>query len=732
MKKKLCLLLMGLLCLTGRAIPADPTPIKVTQPDGSELTVTLHGDEFFHFTTTADGYTVVKNTAGYYTYARLDGENLVSSGIIAHDKSQRSAADRAFLATVPKRLTSAAQGQAGTMKLNRRNSVMRRVGADGLMDYDNFRGLIILINYTDRKFSMSNPGDFYNDMVNTHDYTGYSVNGRNVRMPGSVRDYFYDNSAHIFDPVFDVVGPVNVNYASTYHQGTNNSEVVFNAALEAADSLVNFNDYDTDGDGYVDMVFFLVAGLSSNYSGNDENLLWPHMYYLFRTPPHDGVRFGLYACSTEIAGWASYRSDINGIGTFCHEFGHVLGLPDLYDTDYSGSGGESRNPGDWSVMASGSGSNYGRNPVGYSLYERYALGFTTPVKITDAGTLTIDPLDQSNVGYRLDTPNDGEFFLIENRQSGKWDRYLPGHGMMVARVDSTNASIWWNNQVNCNPNHMYYELLRASYRGNDSDSDPFPGTAGVTSLTNFTNPSLLTWNKSFNDYALTDIAETDGIITVNVEEDKSILTVLEDFEQMPETDDPSATGVQGVFSRWDFVKCSVVGAVGGGRAVGMKKPSQITTSTAIRENPYMVRFAVNNPTTVEAKVKFSYSTDGGETWKSPAEGQISIPANSSESAVVRLSLDAPVMLRFNQIAGSNKSCCFLDDIKLYYKDTWPVEPLLGDVDGDGEVNIADVNAVIDLILSGAGNTSKLNADVNNDGEINIADVNLIISLIIKG
>ena len=732
MKKNLCLLLVGLLCLTGRAIPADPTPIRVTQPDGSQLTVTLHGDEFFHFTSTADGYTVVKNAAGYYTYARLEGDNLVSSGIVAHDKSQRSAADRAFLATVPKGLTSAAQGQAGSMKLSRRNSAMRRVGADGLMDYENFRGLIILTNYTDKKFTMSKPGEFYNDMVNAHDYTGYTVNGRNVRMPGSVRDYFYDNSAHIFDPVFDVVGPVNVNYPSTYHQGTNNSEIVFNDAIEAADSLVNFSDYDTDGDGYVDMVFFLVAGLSSYYSGNNENLLWPHMYYLFRTPEHDGVRFGLYACSTEIAGWSGYRSDINGIGTFCHEFGHVLGLPDLYDTDYSGSGGESRNPGDWSVMASGSGSNYGRNPVGYSLYERYALGFTTPVKIKEAGSLTIEPLDQSNVGYRLDTPNDKEFFLIENRQSGKWDRYLPGHGMMVARVDSVNERIWWNNEVNCNPNHMYYELLRADYRGGDTASDPFPGTSEVTSITNFTNPSLLTWDKSFNDYALTGIAETDGIITLNVEEDNSILTIVEDFELMPENEDLNATGVQGVFSRWDFVKCSVVDVVGGGQAVGMKKPSQITTSSTISENPYMVRFSVTNPTSVDAKVKFSYSIDKGETWKSPAEGQLTIYAGSTESAMVRLNLDAPVMLRFNQIAGSNKSCCFLDDIKLFYKDTWPVEPVIGDVDLDGEVNIADVNAVIDMILSGADPTPELNGDVNGDGEVNIADVNLIINLIIKG
>ena len=92
----------GLLCLMAQAIPADPTPATVTQPDGQTLTVTLHGDEFFHFTTTSDGYTVVKNAAGFYTYARLDGDRLVASNTVARDEANRTAADRATLAKLPK------------------------------------------------------------------------------------------------------------------------------------------------------------------------------------------------------------------------------------------------------------------------------------------------------------------------------------------------------------------------------------------------------------------------------------------------------------------------------------------------------------------------------------------------------------------------------------------------------------------------------------------------------
>ena len=632
---------MGLLCLVAYAVPADPTPAVVTQPDGTTLTVVLHGDEFYHFTTTTDGYTVVKDAAGYYNYAILDGDQLVSSGRQAKDLIHRNAGDRSFLATISKRLTSPAGLNAGRHMLGKRNAGMRRVGAEGMMDYENFKGLIILINYSNKKFSMTNANEFYDDMVNTHDFTGYTLNNRFVPMTGSVRDYFYDNSSQQFDPVFDIIGPVDVNYSSTYPQSTSRADVIFHAALDSVDQVIDFSDYDSDGDGYVDMIFFLVAGFSANYGGNNQNYLWPHMYYLFNEPQRDGVLFWLYACSTEIAGWEGYSNyyDVNGIGTFCHEFGHVLGLPDLYDTDYEGSGGESRNPGEWSVMAGGSGNNFGRNPVGYSLYERYALGFTQPLVLDQAGVYELPALDLSNQGYRLNTPNKDEFFLIENRQPGKWDRFLPGHGMMVARVDSTNEYVWWSNEVNCDPKHMYYELLRASYVGRDSDSDPFPGTAGVTSITNFTTPNLLTWNKIFNDYSIFDIAEQGSIISFSLKPDSSILTIEEDFESMPVTSEQSAKGVPGVFSKWDFSKCAVeevedTAWCNGHRAVAMKRPSMITTSAPLEIMPFAVKFSVYNPTTTESNFRLSYSLDKGENWISPEEGMATAPAKSMASAMV--------------------------------------------------------------------------------------------------
>ena len=735
MRKSFMFLALGLMCLVARAIPADPTPVKVAQPDGTTLTIVLHGDEFYHFTTTLDGYTVVRNDKGLYTYARVEGDKLVPTSMVAHDAAQRSAAERASLNPVTKMLTSPKLVREGQQMKGRRNSAMRRVESDENMDYGNFRGLIILINYTDKQFSMLEPNSFYDDMVNTHDFTGYTQDdGKFVPMTGSVRDYYYDNSNHIFDPTFDIVGPVNVNYKCTYPRGYSQPGPIFHAALQAIDADVNFRDYDMDGDGYVDMVFFLVAGFSSSYGGNNDNYLWPHMYYLYDAPMLDGKRFSLYACSTELSGWEGYGGryyDIDGIGTICHEFSHVLGLPDLYDTDYGEGGGQSLNPNHWSIMSGGHGDEYGRNPVGYSLYERYSLGFARPQLIHEDTQITLPPLDTSNTGCRLNTHNTHEFFLIENRQYGKWDRFLPGSGMLIARVDSTDERVWVYNEVNCDPNHMYYELLRADYQGYDGPNDPFPGASDITSITNRTTPNLRTWNQSMSDIIFTDINVTNKILTFNAMRDTTIKSVFEDFEAMPETSNQNATNVAGTFCNWTFSKSAIAAPeqdnCNGSHAVAMKKPSSITMTTTLKEIPYAVNFTVFNPTAQDAKIRIYYSFDKGETWETPLNSDFTALGKSESSAFINLPTDAPIMLRFAQIAGKDKASIYLDDIKLYYDDVWQLH-VDGDVNLDGELTIADVNAAISLVLDGQ---QLPEGDVNGDGEVNIADVNMIIDFLLR-
>ena len=498
--------------LTSLADVACPEPATVRQPDGTLLTIVLHGDEFCNYTTTADGYTVVLCTDGYYRYARLDGGNLVSTGITAHNAGSRSAAERSWTATAQRNIAPAMSTSANDIK-NAQRAMRRKLhGVSGNINYSKFRGLVILVEYNDCQFIREDAHDAWNDILNKHDYNGYTDTYTNnfVNYTGSVRDYFYDNSNHIFDPVFDVYGPVKVNYSQYYVNQHENAQTLMSAALSAADSQINFRDYDQNGDGVVDMVFFIVAGGGSNYSSiNDSRLLWPHASSISKSV--DGIRTGRYACSTELQGSPADRN-LAGIGTICHEFSHVLGLADLYDTDYE-TGGQSIHPGKWDLMAGGSYLNSSRTPSGYSVYQRYALGFSTPTKAS-TGTNTLIAGDD---GLRINSRVANEFFLLENRQQqSKWDAYLPGHGMLVWRVDSTNTDVWENNRPNAVPDHLYCELLRAGGADPNSAalaSDPFPGSKGIHSLTNTTTPSLLSWTGVPTPMVVNDINENNGVIT---------------------------------------------------------------------------------------------------------------------------------------------------------------------------------------------------------------------------
>ena len=496
--------------MTASAIPAHPRPMDVTQSDGSKLTVRLVGDEFYHRSMTTDGYTLLQRSNGDYVYAVESGSTLVASDVVAHNPQMRNANELRMLSKLQKGLTDktlVAQGQAMHASRDQLNASIKT-------DYQDFRGLLVLINYNDRTFNYG--GDYFEAMMNQKNYTGfYRTDGSFVPCTGSARDYYFDNSMGLFDPQFDVAGPVTVNYSCTSPNGTSVSNI-FISAINALNPTIDFSRYDGDGDGVVDMIYFVVAGYTSNFSGNNSGYLWPHQSTLYSYQRYDGVYLGRYSCSGEIYGWEDYGdTDPDGIGTICHEFTHALGLMDLYDTNYE-QNGQSNDPGDWDVMAGGSYMNNSRTPVGFSLWERYRLGFADPVEIDEKRTgYSLEPLNTSNTGYWIATPNDNEFFMLENRQQTGWDTYLPGHGMLITRVEY-NQSVWSRNTINANASHMYLELLRAG-NGNGSHShDPFPGTNHVTAINNLTTPSLLTWSGLANEYGLDNIAENDGIITFNV------------------------------------------------------------------------------------------------------------------------------------------------------------------------------------------------------------------------
>ncbi|MBO4464517.1 MAG: M6 family metalloprotease domain-containing protein, partial [Prevotella sp.] len=516
-----------------KAIPAYPGLMSRQQPDGTTLSVRLQGDEYLSFTTTADGYTVTRRADGFYCYARLNADGqLEPTDRVARDADQRSDDERQWLQGVGKHLMPAMSADAAARQ-QRDHAMQARARAAAQAksphyDYSNFRGLVILVEYKDRKFSREDYPEMVNDMLNQEGYQGYGTVGSGI-FTGSVRDYFHDNSNGIFTPQFDVAGPFTLSVSETYPNQTAKSAQLMKKVVEAADEEVDFSQYDLNQDGVVDMVYIIFAGYGSNF-GEGSKYIWPHASEFYNPDTwnyiyKDGVRLGRYACSTEMYGIEGQTGFdfFDGIGTICHEFSHVLGLMDLYDTDYEKSGGESNHPDDWSVMSGGSYLNIGRTPAGYNLYERYSLGFATPEVITEEGSYELESLGEANVGYRLDTQVRKEFFLIENRQqSSKWDKYLPGHGMLVFRVDSTNTHVWQNNTVNCNPDHNYFVMLRAGGTSSTGKSDPFPGTKRVTTLNNTTTPAnLLTWSGKPSVLGFENISEKNGkiyfdIVDVNV------------------------------------------------------------------------------------------------------------------------------------------------------------------------------------------------------------------------
>ena len=525
------------------AIPAAPGAVKVQQPDGSYVTILLHGDEWQHFSTTTDGYTVVKNDKGFYVYAQCENGMLTATEMVAHDIEYRSASEQAFVAQTTKYLKPDMPESTRMMKRQvelheAQKLAVRRAQANGhraaQYDYSKFRGLIILVEWKDKSFSREDYKDIATDMVNTENYTGYD----NVKCTGSVYDYFVDNSLGKFQPQFDVVGPVKLNNYTQYSYGADDYAYlrITKAVIDAVDPQVNFKDYDGDGDGVVDLVFFIFAGNGANYTGNDQRLWWPHRASLYdisnnRSIQKDNVRLYDYASSVELYGYTSRPEtiEIDGIGTICHEFSHVLGLPDFYDTDYE-ENGQSNAPGDWSVMAGGSYMNNSRTPVGYSLYERWSVGFCdAPETIAAKGSCTLEALHKNQKGFLLPTPLEDEFFLMENRQKTdfKWDAYLPGSGMLVHRVEFSDPSIWSlgsfkKNIVNAYAAHNYYELVRANGAHTSggaytaSADDVFPAK-NKTSLTNETSPAnLKTWNGTPNEWAITNIRMSNGVVTFDV------------------------------------------------------------------------------------------------------------------------------------------------------------------------------------------------------------------------
>lgn len=465
------------------AVPAYRGWQTKTQPDGSTIEVQQNGDEVYHYYTNRAGDIVRKDAEGYWRVAE-------------------------------------AQPTAETIRARRakaHRAPVRRVGGINLAP----RGLFILVNFSDTKYQAGNTHAQMDSMMNAVNYTyGNAV--------GSARKYFIDQSNGKYTPTFDVVGPVTLSKKYSYY-GANDDDgndmypgdmVVEACQLAKSQYNVDFTQYDNDNDGEIDFVYIIYAG-KGEADGGSENTIWPHNWdiesaiyygnctYTAAQAKVDGLAINNYACSGELSGTSGDR---NGIGTLCHEFGHVLGLPDFYDTDYGSNYKNARTPGDWDIMDSGSYNGDGDCPPNYSAFEKYYFGWTTMINPgTDGQQLTLYPAgDARYQAYQVNASGalqaaatEGLNYYIENRQQTGWDKYLPGHGMLVWYVDY-KQSVWDENAPNNTASYPRYTLASATgYTTNiGSAKDPFPGTGNKTNWT------------GVSDKPLKDIREQNGVVTL--------------------------------------------------------------------------------------------------------------------------------------------------------------------------------------------------------------------------
>lgn len=459
------------------SIPANPKKMTISLSDGVELQVKKLGDESFHYYQTEKGICYVKYKDRY-----IEFEPSVLKVNYEVERSKRNINKVSF-------------PTSGTHK-----------------------SLVILVEFSDLSFSIENPDVAFFNLFNEK---GYSDNGAT----GSVRDYFYENSQGDFSVDFEVVGPIKLDKPMKYY-GENDSSLPFQNkdiraqevivdACKAADKYVDYSEYDYNNDGLVDNVFVVYCGYSEA-DGGVEDCIWPHEWNLIDAGINlvlDGKQISSYACSNELKDGNGEL--MVGIGTFCHEFGHVLGLPDLYTTNSS----TSFTPGPWSVMDVGSYNNDGRTPPYLSSYERLSLGWILPEKLPinneDVCLLSID----NNNSYILETDNANEYFLFENRQLTGWDKYLPGHGMLVWHIDY-NKNIWDMSAINNDYKHQHVDILEAdnNLTSYSRDGDTFPGVNGITSINDNTVPGLISWTGVPSCVDIYDIKENNNLICFKTRE----------------------------------------------------------------------------------------------------------------------------------------------------------------------------------------------------------------------
>ena len=438
--------------LTAWAVAPYPGPVKYTQPDGSQLEVSMKG-----------------NSHSIVYYSTANGQPMLPD-------------ENGMLVPVTEEVAKATHSSKSAVKpkaVGNHSSFVPTIGSPRLC--------VILVEFKDVKFTTPDARDYYNRMLNQW---GFTEDGG----VGSVHDYYMAQSGNKFSPLFEVYGPVTLDSNRSSYASTSNAYKMVHEAAEALDSKVDFATYDIDGDGNVDNVFVIFAGQGANFGAanapNPHNSECPTG--LFSKKTVDGKTLYHYACVSE-NGYFTDKPD--GTGTFIHEFGHVLGLPDLYNTDAQND----YTPGYWSIMDLGNYLGNGYSPCNYSAFERNACGWLDYTELTEPAKVMLRPMADRQFACKIETGRQGDYYVLENRRQDGWDRDLYGQGMLIWHIDASDANAIANNPNN-DTSHMRIDLIEADGAGGKSRvellGDPWPGVMNKYTFNGSSKPAMVRWNAS--------------------------------------------------------------------------------------------------------------------------------------------------------------------------------------------------------------------------------------------
>lgn len=368
------------------------------------------------------------------------------------------------------------------------------------------KGVVILAAFKDVSFSTDTIGTLLSKRYNADGYTEeinfieYSeVYGKELGLqaiiPGSAKDYFREQSLGKFIPSFDVIGPVTLDnprsdYGANKNNGSDNntSGMISDACKKAYNmGLTDFSDYDNDGDGIVDIVYVVYAGSDEAQTGNEE-CIWAKASKLSSLLTLGDMKISRYACSGELV---IDLPVVAGIGTFVHEFSHVLGLPDFYNTkavDFTMDV--------WSVMDYGMYNAEGFVPCAYTAFERYSLGWIPMYTLDSPDSIEIGTTNEERMGYRIFTSTEAadtaSFYMLETIRKEGWNSWAPTEGLLISEV-TYDRTAWIGNTVNAGTKHRHcvvpadssYSYKTANKHLFGIENDQFTPTSKPASITQF-------------------------------------------------------------------------------------------------------------------------------------------------------------------------------------------------------------------------------------------------------